>query len=136
MIAANPDAARSATLSTPSWLTSATTASGSAELVMTEIPRTRIRSWRATITSGTVDMPDGVGADLAQEAQLGARLEARAGHHDVDALVDRHAKLGPEHQRTGAQRAVVLVRHVQEAYPELWLVGIRSAGSGRPARAG
>ena len=40
-------------------------------------PSTRIPPCTATITSGTVDIPDHVGAEDAQHAILGARLEVR-----------------------------------------------------------
>ena len=62
--------------------------------------------------------PDGVGADLAQEAQLGAGLEARTATTTYT-LVDRHAEVGAHRQHAGAQERVVLVRHVQEADAKL-----------------
>ena len=70
---------------------------------MTEIPSTRIRSCRATITSGTVDMPDRVGADRPQdsESRHGSRSSARPPR--VDALVDRTPNSAPSASARASQ---------------------------------
>ena len=57
-----------------------------ATLLMPLMPSTRIPTWRATITSGTVDMPHASAADHPPEAHLGRRLEGRTAQSDVNTL--------------------------------------------------
>ena len=71
---------------------------------MIESPSTRIPPCTATITSGTVLHPDDVGADRAQHAVLGARLEVRPRHGDVHAFAQHDSLLARDLARQRAQR--------------------------------
>ena len=66
--------------------------------------------------------PDEVGAHRAVRADLGGRLEARAGDREVDAVVQRGAELVGHGVQAGAQLGVVGVGQAREARADLVVV--------------
>ena len=85
--------------------------------------RTSMPAWRATIASGTVDMPTTSAPRVGEHPDLGGRLVARAGQAGVDA--GREAQPEPLGllPRKRPQRAGVDLGHVGEAHAEPVVVG-------------
>ena len=77
--------ARAPSRSVCSWLTGSSPMP-SAKLVIAETAATRSPQWRATIVSCTVDMPTASAPSVWKARISAGRLEARAGHREVDAL--------------------------------------------------
>ena len=86
-----------------------------AKLVMVETAATRSRKKRPRITSGTVDMPTASAPSDAGDADLGRRLEGRAGEPHVDAGRERDAFALGGAEQGGAEARVIGAGHADEA---------------------